>query len=594
MGENFSNLVDMFEKSTARYRNNRLFGVKRDGRYEWMTYGEVGEQVAAFRGGLASLGVAKGDRVAIISNNRPEWAIAAYATYSLGAQFVPMYEAQLPKEWEYILEDSGAKVLIVPNNAIHEQTKDFPDHIDSLAHVIDLEGEASKRCYASLLKVGRDNPVPSVKPDPSEVCGFIYTSGTTGKPKGVLLSHGNITSNINAVHAIFPMSADDVSLCFLPWAHSFGQTVELHCMLSYGAAMGLVESVNTIIENLAEVRPTLLFSVPRIFNRIYDGVNKRMAAEGGIKKLLFDRTLTVAAERRALTAHGKGSSLLLEAQHAVLDKLVGAKIRERFGGRLRYAFSGGAALSKEVGEFVDSLGITVYEGYGLTETSPIATANYPGNQRIGSVGKAIPGVRVELGPAEVAPEGQGEIVVYGPNIMQGYHNLPEETAEVFTADGGFRTGDLGRIDSDGFVYITGRVKEQYKLENGKYVAPAPLEEKLKLSPFINNLMIDGTNRLYNIAVIVPDLENLREWARENGIEAADDEALCKDPAVNSQMEREIERYSTEFKRFERIGRFILTPEDFTTENDMLTPKMSLKRRNVLAKYGDAINRLYAE
>lgn len=594
MGDTFSNLVQMFEQSAARYRDRPLFGVKRGGRYEWLTYGEIGEQVAAFRAGLASLGVAKGDRVAMISNNRPEWAVAAYATYSLGAQFVPMYEAQLDKEWEYILEDCGAKLLIVPNTPIHVRTERYTKHIASLEHVIDLEGaESTPTSYAGLLRVGRANPVPSAKPDPSEVCGFIYTSGTTGNPKGVLLSHGNITSNINAVHSIFPMSSDDVSLCFLPWAHSFGQTVELHCLLSYGAAMGLAESVNTIIENLSEVRPTLLFSVPRIFNRIYEGVHKRMAAEGGVKQALFERTLTVAGERRALSAQGK-SSLLLDVQHTVLDKLVGAKIRERFGGRLRYAFSGGAALSKEVGEFVDSLGITVYEGYGLTETSPIATANFPGNQRIGSVGKAIPDVRVEIGPAEVAPEGQGEVIIYGPNVMQGYHNLPEETAHVFTADGGFRTGDLGRIDSDGFVYITGRVKEQYKLENGKYVAPAPLEEKLKLSPCISNLMIDGTNRLYNIAVIVPDMENLREWARENGVTAANDAALCQDPGVKSHVEREIERHSTDFKRFERIGRFILTPEDFTTENDMLTPKMSLKRRNVMAKYGPAIDALYAE
>ncbi len=594
MSDTFSNLVEMFEQSTARYRDRPLFGVKRAGRYEWLTYGEIGEQVAAFRAGLASLGVHKGDRVAMISNNRPEWAVAAYATYSLGAQFVPMYEAQLETEWEYILNDCGAKLLIVPSTPIHVQTERFTDQIESLEHVIDLEGaESTATSFAGLLRAGRANPVPSVKPDPSEICGFIYTSGTTGKPKGVLLSHGNITSNINAVHAIFPMSQGDVSLCFLPWAHSFGQTVELHCMLSYGAAMGLAESVNTIIDNLAEVRPTLLFSVPRIFNRIYEGVHKKMAAEGGVKQALFQRTLTVAAERRVLTEQGK-SSLLLNLQHAVLDKLVGAKIRERFGGRLRYAFSGGAALSKEVGEFVDSLGITVYEGYGLTETSPIATANYPDNQRIGSVGKPIPNVRVELGPAEVAPEGQGEIIIYGPNIMQGYHNLPEETARVFTADGGFRSGDLGRIDSDGFVYITGRVKEQYKLQNGKYVAPAPLEEKLKLSPCINNLMIDGTNRVYNIAVIVPDLENLREWARENGVTAADDAALCQDPAVHSHVEREIERHSTDFKRYERIGRFILTPEDFTTENGMLTPKMSLKRRNVMARYADAIDALYAE
>jgi long-chain acyl-CoA synthetase len=423
MGATFSNLVQMFEQSTERYRDNRLFGVKRDKRYEWMTYGEVAELVSAFRGGLASLGVKPGDRVAMISNNRPEWAVAAYATYSLGAQFVPMYEAQLEKEWAYILNDCGAKLLIVPNTEVHEQTSHFTDTIESVEHVIDLDGpEATPTSYRGLLAAGRKSPVPSVKPDPSEVCGFIYTSGTTGNPKGVLLSHGNITSNINAVHDIFPMSADDTSLCFLPWAHSFGQTVELHCMLSYGAAMGLAESVNTIIDNLAEVRPTLLFSVPRIFNRIYDGVHKKMAAEGGLKQALFHRTLSVAAERRALAARGKTPSLLLNVQSTVLDKLVGAKIRARFGGRLRYAFSGGAALSKEVGEFVDSLGITVYEGYGLTETSPIATANYPRQpaHRLGRQGH--PGRARRARPRRGRPRGPGR----GHRLRPQHHaGLPQ-------------------------------------------------------------------------------------------------------------------------------------------------------------------------
>ncbi len=590
----FTNLVEMFERSAERFRTNRLFGVKRDGRYVWLTFGEVRDRVDHLRGGLATLGVGKGDKVAVIANNRPEWAIGAYATYGLGAQYVPMYEAQLAKDWKYILVDSGAKVLLCANAEIYAKCVPFVDEIDTLEHVVDLNSRAADATsYEGLLAAGRAKPTQSVKPESTDICGFIYTSGTTGNPKGVLLSHGNITSNINAVHDVFPMDASDTSLSFLPWAHSFGQTVELHCMLSYGASMGLAESVTTILDNLLEVRPTLLFSVPRIFNRIYDGVHKKMAAAGGAKKALFDRTIHVAQGRRRLAADGS-SSMLLDLQYKVLDKLVGSKIRERFGGRLKYAFSGGAALSREVGEFIDNLGITVYEGYGLTETSPIATANWPDNQLIGSVGKQIPGVRIEIHDTETAPAGQGEIVVYGPNVMQGYHNLPEETEQAFTEDGGFRTGDMGRIDADGFVFITGRVKEQYKLENGKYVVPAPLEEKLKLSPFINQIMIDGTNRPFNTAVIVPELESLRLWAKDKGVRFSGDADLCQSTEVRELLEQQIAEYSTEFKGYERPKKFFVSHEEFSTANDMLTPTLKLKRRNVMVAYDAQIKGLYGD
>ncbi len=590
--ETFENLVDMFEKATKKHASRPLFGVKKSGAYHWITYGEIAKQVEEFRGGLAALGVGRGDRVAIICNNSPEWAVGAYATYGLGAQYVPMYEAQLVKEWEYILKDSGAKVLLVANAEIEGKTRPFIETVDTLEHVVNLTGTADDgTTFKGLLKLGREKPAPTVNPGDDDICGFIYTSGTTGNPKGVLLSHGNITSNINAIHEIFPMSSDDVSLSFLPWAHSFGQTVELHALLSYGAAMGLAESVATIIENLAEVKPTLLFSVPRIFNRIYDGVNKKMADAGGLKLKLFKKTLEVAKKKRDLEASG-GSSLLLNIQHGLLDKVVASKVRDRFGGRLRYAFSGGAALSKDVGEFIDNLGILVYEGYGLTETSPIATANTPNGRRIGSVGKPIPKVSVKLLPAEGAPEGQGEIVVYGPNVMKGYHNLPEATAAVFTEDGGFRTGDMGRIDAEGFVYITGRVKEQYKLENGKYVAPAPLEEKLRLSQYIANIMIDGTNRPYNVAVIVPDFDALKGWASGKGITTSSTEELVRRPEVVDLLKTEIKSLGADFKGFERPEKFVIATEDFTTENGMLTPSLKVKRRNVMAKYGDQLARLY--
>jgi long-chain acyl-CoA synthetase len=409
----------------------------------------------------------------------------------------------------------------------------------------------------------------------------------------VKLSHRNLAYNVSAIHEVFPMEPDDRSLCFLPWAHSFGQTVELHGLISMGASLGIAEAVDKIIANLAEVRPTLFFSVPRVFNRIYDGLHARMKEEGGLKQKLFEAAIDAAQQRRRLAQQGK-SSAWLDLKLKILDGLVFSKVRERFGGRLKYAFSGGAAISREVAEFIDDLGITVYEGYGLSETSPIATMNYPGARKIGSVGKPIPGVEIEIDAAATEDPNQGEVVIYGHNIMQGYHNLDEANAEVLVEkDGmrGFRSGDMGRIDEEGFLHITGRVKEQYKLLNGKYVVPTPLEEKIKLSPYISNVMVHGMNREYNVAVVVPDYEALKGWAKENGLDP-DPAALAKNEKVRALMDDEVNRLSADFKGYEKVRKIFVGEEDFTTENGMLTPTLKLKRRVVQQRYGDAIESLY--
>jgi len=587
----FENLVELFERSVKLYGPRELFGTKADGRWTWMTYAEMGRLVENFRGGLASLGVKRGDRVAIIANNRVEWAVAAYACYGLGAALVPMYEAQLPREWAFIINDCEAVAVITATPEIHDKCKEIPEKAPSLKHIIGLAlPKSDPLSYEALLEAGAKSPVPAIKPEPKDTACLIYTSGTTGTPKGVILSHGNIASNINVVHELFPLSADDRSLSFLPWAHSFGHTCELHVLLSMGASMALAEAVDKIVQNLAEVKPTVLISVPRIFNRIYDGVNKQMAEKPAVVRNLFRAGLRAADKRRK----GEALGLLEKATLTLASKVVFAKIREKFGGRLKYAMSGGAALSREVAEFIDGLGITVFEGYGLTETSPIVTTNCPGAHRIGSIGKTIPGVRVVLDTTETGDPKQGEIVVYGPNVMQGYHNRPEENEAVFTEDGGFRTGDLGRLDDEGFVYITGRIKEQYKLENGKYVSPAPLEEHLKLSPYILNAMIYGDNRLHNVALVVPDLEAVKKWAAGEGVSAGSDAELLEHARVKALVQAEVEKYSTEWRGFERVKKVTLTAEDFTTQNGMLTPSLKLKRRVVWQKYQGQIESLYEE
>jgi long-chain acyl-CoA synthetase len=591
----YKNLTDLLQQSVKQYAGNPFLGTRQsDGSWVYVTYREFGELVDHFRAGLAGLGIAKGDRVAIIADNRVEWAVTAHATYGLNALIVPMYQNQNPKDWEYILRDSGAKALVVANTGIAGKTLPLIEQIEALEHVIDMEGPVSDaKSYLGLIEVGKKSPVEAADPEPDDVCGFIYTSGTTGNPKGVLLTHRNITSNAQGAQEIFPLEQSDRTLSFLPWAHSFGQTVELHCGTGYGVSLALCDDTTRLVEYLGEVKPTLLFAVPRIFNKIYDGLNKKMAEESPVKQRLFKSAIGAAQRKRALDREGKSSGWN-NFKLKILDKLVFSKVRGRLGGRLRYAFSGGAAISREVAEFIDDVGIMVYEGYGLSETSPMATANCIGYRKIGSTGRALPQVEILIDTEAVAGQlgKEGEILVKGPNVMKGYHNLPDKTAEVIRDDGAFRTGDLGWLDDDGFLYITGRIKEQYKLENGKYVVPAPLEEQLKLSGFINQVMIYGANKLNNVAIIVPDVTALEKWAKAQGI-AGELESLFDDEQVKELYRGELDRYHQDvFKGFERVKQFAFVAEEFSTDNDMLTPTMKLKRRNVIKAYQPLIDSLY--
>jgi long-chain acyl-CoA synthetase len=390
----YNTLVQIYGQSIAKFGDRPLFGTKVAGQWEWMTYGEFGERVDAARGGLAALGIAneKGDRVAVIANNRYEWAVMP--TPPTGSAR-PTSRCTSPSS----TRTGSTSCAIVGRRSSWWPTRSIRDRIDQLPQRASrprARGRPRGRARAEghhLRRAPRQGPCgpPDVThPDPDDVAGFIYTSGTTGNPKGVLLTHRNLANNVSAMEEVFPMSTDDRSLSFLPWAHSFGQVVELHGLFLMGASMAIAEAVDKIVDNLGEVKPTLLFSVPRIFNRIYDGLQKRMAEEGGVKKKLFDAAMANEQRRKELAEQGKTSGIA-DFKHNMFDKLVFSKVRERFGGRLKYAFSGGAAISREVAEFIDNLGIMVYEGYGLTETSPIATANWPGSRKIGSVGKPSPG-----------------------------------------------------------------------------------------------------------------------------------------------------------------------------------------------------------
>jgi len=587
------NLVEHFEISTEKFKNNKLFGTKnkQTGEYEWETYDDVRKRVDNFRGGLASLGIKKNDTTAIIANNRTEWVITAFATYGLGARFVPMYENEILKIWKYIIKDAGIKFLLVSTNEIYKQVKHLKDEIESLEHIYIIE-DNSEISMQHLEKTGKENPVPSIKPNVNDIAALIYTSGTTGDPKGVLLTHGNFVSNARAGYRRYSNMLNETSrsMSILPWAHSYGQTAEVYNWFFLGGSIGFMESVETMAEDLLKVQPTFLIAVPRVFNKIYDGIHAKMNEAGGIKKKLFD--MSVNAARKFREQNGKvgfGTKLKLN----IGKKLIFSKIHEKFGGKLEASITASAKMNNEISFFFEDIGLPVYDCYGLSETSPAVTMSSPELNKSGSVGSPLEFIDVRIDKSMMNENSdEGEIQVKGPNIMVGYHNKPEATKKVFTDDGWFRTGDVGKIDEDGYVYITGRIKEQYKLENGKYVFPAAIEEDIRLLPYIENAMIFGDGKPYNVCIVIPDCSVLEKTAEILKLKTEVDQ-LVHLPLVQEFMAIEIRKsLKDNYGNYEIPKKFIFTDENFSIENGMLTQTLKLKRRVVIEKYKEQIKELY--
>lgn len=589
------NLVELIEESVSKFGDRPLFGTKNaKGEYEWISYRETGRRIDNLRSGLAGLGVGKEDAVGFIGNNRTEWAVTAFATYGLGARFVPMYEKELAKIWKYIIQNAGIKVLLVSTPEIYEKVKTFQAETPALEQVciMDAEGENS---MAALEAAGASKPVASLRPKPQDTAALIYTSGTTGNPKGVLLSHGNFTSNFIAAGKLFPkqLHQNTRTVSILPWAHSFGQTGDLYNIIHVGGSMGFMESVTSLAEDMGKIKPTFLIAVPRVFNKIYAGLQAKMKEQGGMAKKLFDMGVESAKKRRELKGKGQNVDIMTGLKYKVADSLVFSKIRERFGGRLEGAISGSATMNVEVGYFFADIGIPVYDCYGLTETTPAVTMNCPAAHRPGSVGRPIEKVRVVIDKS-ISEDGadDGEIIVYGPNVMQGYHNNPEATKEVMTGDGGFRTGDRGKLDKDGYLFITGRIKEQYKLENGKYVFPASLEEEIALLPWVENAMVYGEGRAFNICMVIPDFDVLCKYAQEKGL-PPDPEALVNNVRVQEMIAGQINAFlKGKFGGYEIPKKYIFLKEAFSLDNGTLTQTMKLKRPAVLKQHMESIEEMY--
>lgn len=616
----FNTLHELGTNAISSFNSNPLFGTHNEDKnaFEWMNYTTFGGKVNLCRRVLKDIGVKEYSKVGIIANNRWEWACIAMACYSLNAALVPMYEAQLSKDWLYILNDSECSAVFCATKDIFDKVQyDVLPNAHTVKASLCLNSELgqpeafatamAQAAAASSHDNDNDNDARMCAPTTDDLANLIYTSGTTGKPKGVELTHNNFATNVKGptrmVNDPFSelVNSSDRSLSFLPWAHSYGQTCELWMLMSTGASLGLCRGFPSILEDLQLVKPTMIFSVPTLYKRIYDGVNNMIENSSPFKQRLMKSALHLGR----IKSEQKQFSILQSVQFKVLDAIVSKKIRDKFGGKLRHGFCAGAACPKEVLQFMDNIGIKICEGYGLTETSPIISINSTQHRRVGSVGSPLPGVTVLIcdEDGKALPVGQeGEICCFGPNVMRGYYKRPDATNEVLTIapDGHsrlFHTGDLGKVDEDGFVYVTGRLKELYKLENGKYVCPTPIEEAISMSRFVSQVVLCGANREYNVALIVPDFAIIRSHLSlsddNNYNDDISEEDIVNLPEFKLLIDTEISKscQRANLKRYEQPEQWsIVAP--FTAANNMLTPKLSIRRHKVIKFYDDLIDGMY--
>ena len=591
----YGTLSSRFLNAVDSMPNPRALLVRLDGRWEVISSAEFLRRVAGLCAALVELGVKPGDRVGLFAPNRPEWHIADFAITGAGGVNVPIYFNESPERMAYILNHSGAKVVFVAGVAQARKLLDIRAQLKTVEQIIVSDGgtDIPSEClrYETLIASAGDTEIASYRLHasqvlPGQLSSIIYTLGTTGEPKGVMLSHTNFCSNATDACVAFDLqTATDVAMSFLPLSHVYGRLMD-YVYIFNGITLAYVEQMELVPQALVEVRPTVLAAVPRFFEKIYARIMEQGDKNRGAKKAIFHWALHVAARAIPWRAGGRDPGLGLRLQYELADKIVFAKIRAATGGRLRIAFSGGGPLSKDMAEFFWSVGVPVYQGYGLTETSPIVSSNYPVN-RIGSSGKLIP--RVE---ARIADD--GEILVKGPCVMQGYYQDPPGTRQVLTEDGWLATGDIGYLDADGYLFITDRKKDLLKTAAGKFVAPQPIENKLKTSPYILNAMVVGDRRKFVTAVIVPNFESVAAKAADAGKKFASHAEMAADPWVRALIEVEVQRLTVHLAQYESIKRFALVPEDFTFLNGGLTYTMKLKRRVVEQQYRDVIDGLYAD
>ena len=593
----FQTLPELFTQVFRHYKGQKKkFPIARkvNDTYEPISYDSFSEDVSALAAFLKHKGIEAKDRVAILSENRPGWYLADMAILGIGAADVPLYPSLPPNQIEYILKDSGSKAIIVSNmlqlGKVLSIWQNLPDlefiivmnRLDEKVDSVTELSEAKKTGHAILDSTPDYVSYTMLKPD--DIATIIYTSGTTGLPKGVMLTHRNICENVKSCSSIIRLDESDRSLSFLPLSHSYERTGGYYLLFACGAQIYLAESIETVSLNIAEAKPTIIFTVPRLFDRIKANILKQIENQSPVKqkifKWAFDTGITYHKQDRT-----SKPGTLLSVQHSLANKLVYTKIKEKFGGHLRYFVSGGAALPIKVGEFFQAFGIVILEGYGLTETSPVTNVNRPEKVKFGTVGPAVDNVDIAIGT-------DGEILFKGPNIMKGYWNDEEATKEVIY-DGWFHTGDIGELDEDGYLKITDRKKHIIVTSGGKNIAPLPIEQLIAENNYVDQVMVAGEKKPFLIALIVPNFSELESFAEERQLNWTTKNDLVELKQVRQIYESLLRNISRQLAAHEKVRKFLLMQDPFTIENGYMTPTLKLKRKSINKTFQKEIDSLYS-
>jgi long-chain acyl-CoA synthetase len=592
--ELFTNLINEF----GNVANKFIMHFKENGIYRGITYKEFEEQTENFAFGLSALGVKREDKIAISSENRPEWVYSDMAILGLGAIDVPLYPSLTADSQEFILNNSDSIGIIVSNKFQLNKILDIWNNCKKIKFVIvfnekDAEGNKKPHVYSfkDILEMGIK--LKAITPNlfkeniklgnENDICTIIYTSGTTGEPKGVMLTHKNIISNVHAALESIPISSQDVFLSFLPLCHIFERMGGYYTGFACGGTIYYAESIEMISQNITEAKPTIITTVPRLFERIYSKIIKNVEKEPLPKQKIFYWALEVGKKYSQFKKENN-IPLKLKIEYALAVKLVFSKLKEKMGGRLRFFVSGGAALSREMGEFFESMGIIILEGYGLTESSPVIAANRLDDYKFGTVGKVMPGVQVKIAP-------DGEILVKGPNVMVGYYKNKAETNEAIK-NGWLHTGDIGVFDADGFLMITDRKKHLFKTSSGKYIAPTPIENLFLTSKYIDQFVLIGNHRMFLSALIVPDFESIQEYANSHKISYSDMKDLINKNEIYDLIDKEISSLQKKLANYERVRKFSILDKPFTIESGEITPSLKIKRKFVEERYAYLIEGMY--
>jgi Long-chain acyl-CoA synthetases (AMP-forming) len=593
-----STLPELFMQAVAKYDRADALNYKKDGQWQKISSTELISRTENIALGLYSLGLRNGDAAAILAANSPEWTLADAGCQFIGVIDVPIYTTLAPASIQYIINDSEARLFFIQNREAFESIRGVLGECKTLEKLVffDAVGVDAENAISlgDLEKLGvelrKEQPdliaqlSNAIKSD--DVATLIYTSGTTGEPKGVMLSHTNIISNVIDAGEKYNFVGDDVSLSVLPLCHIFERT-GMYLYILNGMAVHYAESIERVPDNLQEVRPTLFIGVPRIFEKVYARARLKAARSSRLRESVFDWAIETAKDYAYKKETGQSISATLAAKHSIADRLVYSKFREFFGGRLRYCITGGAALSDDIWLIFTGSGVSIMQGYGLTETSPVISSNNPFAARLGTVGKTIRNVNIRIA-------GDGEIEVKSPGVMLGYYKKDHQTTEAFTSDGWFRTGDLGTIDDDGFLRITDRKKELFKTSGGKYIAPSPIEQMIRASRFVSQVVLVGNERKFPAALIVPNFEQLESYAHLKGLGLKTPREFCRNQRIIDLIERQIAGLTESLSGYEKVKKIVLLEKELTVESGELTPTLKVKRRVIDEKYCAVIDKIYSD